>query len=144
MPGYWLVRSIDIVLAQWVLFFLLDHRANINSWASLIYSCLQDVDSTQYLAESLLLFKLPSSTYNHPLQSHINMANTRKPAANTPKQPSAGAQPKVTVATKENENIQPCLSTATRPALTLKSSWSSVRDSKMDIESAALIASSQG
>ena len=89
----------------------------------------------------LFLFKLLSSTYNRPLQSRINMANTRKPAANIPKQPSAGAQPKVTAATKENKNIQPRLSTATRPALALKSSSNSVRDSETDIESAALIAS---
>ena len=69
------------------------------------------------------------------------MANTWKPAANIPKQPSACTQPKVTAATKENENIQPCLSMATRLALALKSSLNSVRDSEMDIELVALIAS---
>ena len=112
--------------------------------SSLIHSCLQDIDLTQYLAESLLLFKLPSSTYNHPLQSHIKMANTQKPAANILKQPSAGAWPKVTAATKENENIQPHSSMATRPALALKCSLNSARDTKTDIELAALIASLQG
>ena len=93
---------------------------------------------------SFLLFTLLSSTYNHPLQSYINMANTQKPAANILKQPSAGTQPKVTAATTENKNIRPCSPMATRPALALKSSSNSVRDSKMDIESAALIASLWG
>ena len=78
------------------------------------------------------------------------MANTQKPAANVPKQPSAVAQPKVTAATKEN--IPPRLSTATRLALALKPSQkhalNSARNSEMDGEKdtklAALIAHLQG
>ena len=46
-----------------------------NKVDNLIYSSLRDVNSSWYFLMVcmgfLLLFKLLSSTYNHPLQSHI-------------------------------------------------------------------------
>ena len=101
-------------------------------------------------AKSLLLFKLMSSTYNHPLQSYIDMANTWKPAANVSKQSSAGTQPTVTAHMKEN--IQLSSSTSTRSALASKPSGmntsNGAKDSEMDAtkdaETAMLIASLQG
>jgi hypothetical protein len=77
------------------------------------------------------------------------MANTQKPSANKSKKPSAGARPKMTAPTKENNGPR----LATRPTLvpqpsrTLASS-NGTKDSEMDgakdAETAALVASLRG
>ena len=78
--GHLFVQSVSIVLTQGVL----------------------NLDRVR--GESLILFKLQSSTYNRPLQSRFNMPNSRKLAANTSK-----------VSSSAKENSQPRSSMATRP-----------------------------
>ena len=86
------------------------------------------------LAEFLLLFKLSGSTHNRSVQSHINKANSKKPAPDMPKQPSASTK----------ENVRPHSSTATRQALAPMPSQTHTSNGAKDSEAAVLIASLRG
>jgi hypothetical protein len=110
------------------------------------FSMVRKCSASSQRSVSLHLFKLPNTTYNHPLQSQIDMANGRKPAAN------AGRKP--TTSTKENVNIQARSSTAARPTSAPKplrthapssngAKIPEMRDAK-DAETAALVASLRG